>query len=128
MNRTQNLGLPQFEPTDRYRLEDYNEAYVIIDEALTNLEGELGAIDEINEAFRELSDDLYSELQTMQEGLNTTIQEGLDTKADEGHTHEAQVNCDTVDGIHIAVVTQEEYDALETKAENTLYLIKKEVV
>ena len=27
MQRTPNLGLPQFEPSDKYRLEDYNEAY-----------------------------------------------------------------------------------------------------
>ena len=34
MNRTENYNLPQFEPTDPYRLEDYNEAYSVIDEKL----------------------------------------------------------------------------------------------
>ena len=34
MQRTPNLGLPQFEPTDKYRLEDYNEAYTKIDEKI----------------------------------------------------------------------------------------------
>lgn len=34
MQTTPNLGLPQFEPTDKYRLEDYNEAYAKIDEKI----------------------------------------------------------------------------------------------
>lgn len=34
MNRTENYNLPQFEPTDTYKLEDYNEAYRTIDEKL----------------------------------------------------------------------------------------------
>ena len=34
MQRTPNLGLPQFEPSDKYRLEDYNEAYAKIDEKI----------------------------------------------------------------------------------------------
>ena len=37
MQRTPNLGLPQFEPTDKYRLEDYNEAYMKIDEKVKEL-------------------------------------------------------------------------------------------
>lgn len=37
MQRTPNLGLPQFEPSDKYRLEDYNEAYMKIDEKVKEL-------------------------------------------------------------------------------------------
>lgn len=42
------------------------------------------------------------------------------------HTHEPQVNCDTVDNLHLVCLTKSEYDALETKDSNTLYFIKKE--
>lgn len=34
MQRTPNLNLPQFEPTDKYSLEDYNEAYMTLDEKI----------------------------------------------------------------------------------------------
>ena len=34
MRRTENYNLPQFEQTDPYKLEDYNEAYRVIDEKL----------------------------------------------------------------------------------------------
>ncbi len=39
---------------------------------------------------------------------------------------EPQVNCDTVDNLHLVCLTKSEYDALETKDSNTLYFIKKE--
>lgn len=34
MQRTPNLNLPQFEPTDKYSLDDYNEAYMTLDEKI----------------------------------------------------------------------------------------------
>lgn len=44
----------------------------------------------------------------------------------EGSSSEPQVNCDTVDNLHLVCLTKSEYDALETKDSNTLYFIKKE--
>ena len=37
MKRTENYNLPQFEPEDTYRLEDYNEAYETIDSKIKEL-------------------------------------------------------------------------------------------
>ena len=45
MNRTPNLGLPQFEPSDKYRLEDYNEAYMKIDEKVKELKDKEAQLD-----------------------------------------------------------------------------------
>ena len=45
MQRTPNLGLPQFEPTDKYRLEDYNEAYMKIDEKIKELKDKEAQLD-----------------------------------------------------------------------------------
>ena len=45
MQRTPNLGLPQFEPTDKYRLEDYNEAYTKIDEKIKELDDKEAQLD-----------------------------------------------------------------------------------
>ena len=36
MKRTPNLNLPQFEVEDKYRLEDYNEAYNVIDTEISS--------------------------------------------------------------------------------------------
>ena len=45
MQRTPNLGLPQFEPSDKYRLEDYNEAYMKIDEKIKELKDKEAQLD-----------------------------------------------------------------------------------
>lgn len=45
MQRTPNLGLPQFEPSDKYRLEDYNEAYMKIDEKVKELKDKEAQLD-----------------------------------------------------------------------------------
>lgn len=45
MQRTPNLGLPQFEPSDKYRLEDYNEAYMKIDEKVKELNDKEAQLD-----------------------------------------------------------------------------------
>ena len=45
MQRTPNLGLPQFEPSDKYRLEDYNEAYTKIDEKIKELDDKEAQLD-----------------------------------------------------------------------------------
>ena len=50
----------------------------------------------------------------------------LENKANKDHTHE-NLNCDTVDSLHLICLTQSEYDALETKDNTTLYFIKSEV-
>ena len=60
------------------------------------------------------------------EGKIEEINSSLDNKANTDHTHEPQVNCDTVDNLHLVYLTRAEYDALETKDSNTLYFIKKE--
>ena len=57
---------------------------------------------------------------------DSEIRSSLDTKANKDHTHEPQINCDTVDNLHLLVISKAEYDALETKDSNTLYFIKKE--
>lgn len=54
------------------------------------------------------------------------INSSLDNKANKEHTHEPQINCDTVDNLHFVCLTKSEYDTLETKDSNTLYFIKKE--
>ena len=45
MQRTPNLGLPQFELSDKYRLEDYNEAYMKIDEKVKELKDKEAQLD-----------------------------------------------------------------------------------
>jgi hypothetical protein len=54
------------------------------------------------------------------------INTSLDNKANVDHTHPLQVNCDTVDGLHLVVISQAEYDGLENKDSSTLYFIKGE--
>ena len=44
MKRTPNINLPQFEETDRYRLEDYNEAYSIIDKEISDIGTQLDSV------------------------------------------------------------------------------------
>lgn len=41
------------------------------------------------------------------------------------HVHEPQVNCDTVDNLHFMILTQTEYDSLQTIDDNTIYFIKE---
>ena len=36
----------------------------------------------------------------------------LEDKANKDHTHPLQTNCDTVDNLHLLVLTQSEYDGL----------------
>lgn len=69
--------------------------------------------------LKEVNDRIVSEL--------NEIKSSLDNKANKEHTHEPQINCDTVDNLHFVCLTKSEYDALETKDSNTLYFIKKEV-
>lgn len=65
MKRTPNINLPQFEETDRYRLEDYNEAYSIIDKEISDIGTQLDSVNasldtnkkEINDKINKVSSD-----------------------------------------------------------------------
>ena len=86
-----------------------------------------GKIEEINSSLDNKADKELNERVEVIEGEIEEINSSLDNKANEDHTHEPQVNCDTVDNLHFICLTKSEYDALETKDSNTLYFIKKEV-
>ena len=84
-----------------------------------------GKVDKVNGKSL-IADSEISRLSTLKNYDDTEIRSSLDNKANKDHTHEPQINCDTVDNLHLLVISKAEYDALETKDSNTLYFIKKE--
>ena len=77
---------------------------------------------EIELRFKRLENEIIPELGNR----ITNVENELDNKANTDHTHEQQINCDTVDNLHFVCLTKSEYDALETKDNNTVYLVKEE--
>ena len=49
----------------------------------------------------------------------------MNNKANKDHTHEPQTNCDTVDNLHFVCLTRAEFNALTTKDNSTVYLVKE---
>lgn len=88
------------------------EQYINIEDGLSV--GYIGGFDE----------ELYRRVDNIEDKIEE-INSSLDNKANEDHTHEPQVNCDTVDNLHLVYLTRAEFDALTIKDNNTVYLVKE---
>lgn len=77
---------------------------------------------EIEVRFKRLEDEIIPELGNR----ITNVEKEMDNKANKEHTHDPQINCDTVDNLHFVCLTRDEFNALATKDSSTVYLVKEE--
>lgn len=131
-NKTKNYNLPQYLGTDRAEWLDNNAAFATIDtalkEAALNAESAGNNATEAATAAAQAQSAADNALATATKAQNTadtnaTNIAGLSTRVAQVETG-VQNNTRALGGFSFVALTQAQYDALETKDPNTVYLVK----
>lgn len=138
-NKTKNYNLPQYLGTDKAEWLDNNAAFETIDtnlkEAAVNAESAGSAATNATAAAAQAQTAADNAQATATKAQNTadtnaTNIAGLSTRVSQTETALQNVQSETnelishLGGLSIITLTQEEYDALPTKSETTIYFVK----
>ena len=131
-NKTKNYNLPQYLGTDKAEWLDNNAAFATIDTALKEaaLNAESAGSNATNAATaaaqaQSAADNAQATATKAQStaDTNATNIAGLSTRVAQTETG-LQNNTSALGGFSFVALTQTQYDALETKDPNTVYLVK----
>lgn len=131
-NKTKNYNLPQYLGTDRAEWLDNNAAFATIDTALKEaaLNAESAGSNATNAATaaaqaQSAADNAQATATKAQSSADTNATNiaGLSTRVAQTEVG-LQNNTNALGGFSFVALTQTQYDALETKDRNTVYLVK----